>query len=161
MPIEMRVRVQEDPRLTQALRAVRMPGARRAIGRALRASAYLVQESAKDESIIRGGARATGGALTGSYRQSKPHPTKLTSRTGHGRRSIRINMLASGMAIEVGSDVGYMALHEEGGIAARGGAHARAHFAKYPPRPWLKPALDKVSPKFPNIFVEELLREIS
>jgi len=58
-----------------------------------------------------------------------PVPGILTSRTGTGRRSIRVNLSGLPRVAETGSDLIYMAFHE---------LNAKR------PRPWLKPGQDEV-----------------
>lgn len=134
----------------------------------LRKSALRVQAVAASESLIRGGKQA-------------PHPTRLTSRTGTGRRSIGTDFGELPIRVSVGSALQYMALHERGGSVLVPGsivrAHRRntafgkrvkpftvpqhyrsAHSATYPARPWLAPALDKVRDEVPGIFLREWTR---
>lgn len=123
----------------------------------LLSAALLIQRHAAEDTIIRGG-------------KGPPHPTRLTSRTGTGRRSISVDRSGLPSFIAVGSDLGYMALHETGGTVHMPAtevsestrsvafgrrvapfkvpAHLRrGHFALYPPRPWLAPAVDLSYPE--------------
>lgn len=133
-------------------------------------AATLLQRKAQQETIIRGG-------------KGPPHPTRLTSRTGTGRRSITVDRSLVPAAIEVGSDLGYMALHEEGGHIAVPGKivreHTRtrafgrrykpfvvpsyyrsAHGAAYPARPWLKPAIALIEPEIEALLERTMLQAI-
>lgn len=123
----------------------------------LRKIALEVQRIAAGEKIIRGGKQA-------------PHRSRLTSRTGTGRRSIRTNFSGLPNVSVVGSDLIYMAVHEQGGPfsfrASTVRSHTRrvafgkrlapftvpshtrrAHTARYPRRQWLEPAVDDVVPR--------------
>lgn len=77
-----------------------------------------------------------------------PLPTRLTNRSG-GRGlvgNIAMNEAPLPKAIEVGTDLVYGAVHEEGR-------------APYPKRAFLQPALDKLSPKFPVILKKHWKKE--
>jgi phage gpG-like protein len=119
------------------------------VRRALIAMANRVQAIATKEMIIPGGRVRVAGPKGGKgIMTDKPaHPTKLTSRTGALRSSIRVNRGPLPHAIEVGSDLEYAAVHEEG-------------LGRYPKRPFLQPALEKASPEFSDILSRELKREI-
>lgn len=116
----------------------------------------LVQSVAAREKIHPGG-------------RSKPLPRALTSRTGTGRRSIRTDFSRLPGEVSIGSDLKYMAAHEQGGTfsvkAATVAAHTRtkafgktfkpfkvpshtrkAHTLRLPRRAWLEPAVDAVVP---------------
>lgn len=96
---------------------------------ALRKSALRVAAVAAKDEIIRGG-------------KQPPHPTRLTSRTGTGRRSIGVDFphtdpeiatIGSQLrpsSVRIGSFLGYMALHETGGEVLVRGAIVRAHMRK-------------------------------
>jgi HK97 gp10 family phage protein len=120
------------------------------VGRALVKCALLVQSDAAYKKIIAGGrfrgpAGPRGGR--GKMTSSKPHPTKLTSRTSRLRDDIAVNRSPLPWAVEVGTDVKYAAVHEYGG---------RYH----PPRPFLGPALDDMADQFDDIFAREIAKEI-
>jgi phage gpG-like protein len=120
------------------------------VGRALVNCALLTQKIATEEKIIRGGrfrgpAGPRGGK--GKMMSSKPHPTKLTSRTSRLRDSIAVNRRALPWSVEVGTDVVYAAVHEYGG-------------KHHPPRPYLGPALEDASKRFGDIFAREIAKEI-
>jgi hypothetical protein len=119
-------------RTLKSLRIGTNPG-RAAVSRALDRAAFLVQEDAAFRQIIPGGSDA-------------PHPSRLTSRTGTLRRSIRVNR-AGPLARSIGSDLIYGLVHELGG---------RFH----PQRPFLAPALESQGPKFQRLFAEEINRLI-
>ena len=107
---------------------------------------------------------------------SKPLSHAITSRTGTGRRSVRVNFSLNAGWAEVGSDLRYMAVHESGGTftikshtvakhtrtVAFGKKFApftvpaykvKSHKAKFPKRAWLEPAVDEVLPRAPGICV--------
>lgn len=130
---------------------------------ALTRSALRVQAVAAKESMIRGG-------------KQPPHPTRLTSRTGTGRRSIAVDRSELPFRVSIGSALKYMALHETGGEVLVSGAIVRAHTRKsafgkrrkpfqvpqhyrsahsanFPARPWLAPAVTKVEREMPAIFL--------
>jgi hypothetical protein len=141
---------------------------------ALLACGMLVQANAKREQIIRGGQKVKGV-------QSKPHPSRLTSRTGTLRSSISTSWHRSPFELDVGTfetGVGtkmkYGRAHELGfrgtvavpshwreirqafgkPIAPRSTkikAHSRQ--MKLPKRPFLKPAVKAVESQFPSIFM--------
>jgi hypothetical protein len=137
---------------------------------ALVTSALLVQDNAAFHQIIRGGKDA-------------PVKKRLTSRSGTGRRSIRVDRKKE-LFIEIGSDLIYMKNHETGGtflvpahnvrshkrknsLARRGKrivtvkAHRRkSHNIKFPARPFLLPALDAVEGQFEGIFAAEWQKQI-
>lgn len=125
--------------------------------RALKKVALLVQSVASREKIKRGGKGA-------------PLKNKLTSRTGTGRRSIRVDRSGLPSSISIGSDLGYMAAHEKGGtfsvrkstVAAHTRTRAfgkkfkpfkvpshtrKAHKIKLRRRAWLEPAIEDVVPQ--------------
>ena len=102
-----------------------------AVEKALDSMAFQVQANAAMKQIIRGG-------------KGPPHPTRLTSRTGTLRRSIRVNRF-SPLARDVGTDLVYGAVHE-------------LHPTR--PRPFLSPALEAEAPKFDDILRRELQRVI-
>lgn len=158
---QVRVIVRGVPELREALARIRAPGNRAVLDRALTKSALLVQRIAAREKIIAGGVTGRGRART----IAPPHPSQLTSRTGAGRRSIRVNRDDLPFAIEIGSDLTYMAVHEFGGTFSvtrkrpvSGGTVT--YSATYPPRPFLGPALDDAAQQFPAIFAAEFQREV-
>lgn len=124
-------------------------------GRTLRRIVLETQELAANN-LIRGGSQA-------------PVSGKLTSRTGTGRRSIGVDFGSLPLSASVGSTLKYMAVHETGGTFSvpshQVGEHTRTvvfgrkvapfrvpsytvsgHSARYPARPWLGPAVDKMVP---------------
>lgn len=133
--------------------------------------ARLVASNARTKQIMGGGQKAKGV-------QIKPHPTRLTSRTGTLRRSISTNWYRKPEAIDIGSDLKYGAVHEHGysgpvtikehtrKIRQAFGrritprevtvhAHSRIKVT-YPRRPFLEPAVDDEGNRFPAIFVEHI-----
>lgn len=144
------------------------PG-RSAFSSALDEMALKVQENATRSQIIRGGSE-------------RPHPSRLTSRTGTGRRSVRVNR-AAGLVRDIGTDLVYMGLHELGGVASIGpttiprhtrrvvfgrtvrpfsvGPYQRAGYtARFPRRAYLEPALEAMTPRFRGILIDHLRRVI-
>ena len=114
------------------------------VKRALTKSGLLVQRNAALKQMIRGGRQA-------------PAPTKLTSRTGTGRRSIRVDR--SGLRqfyVDIGSDLRYMQLHETGGLVSR-----RGHSFRMPRRAYMAPALAAVQDSFPAVFTKEWSKELA
>ena len=118
------------------------------VRRALTTCALRVQAIAACEMIIRGGRIGKGSRKT----DAPADATRLTSRTGRLRGSIRVNRSPLPRAIEIGSDVAYAAIHELGG-SIRGGT--------MPKRPFMAPALEKASKEFSRIFAKELGRELA
>ena len=133
-----------------------------------------IQRNAKDKQIA-GGGRGKGKALVAL-------PRKLTSREGTLRRSIRVNRGPLPWAVEVGTDLGYGAVHEFGGRfsipSANVASHTRnvafgkkvkpftvpahtrkAHTAKYPKRAFMQPALDAITPRMGKILVDVWKKE--
>ena len=133
----------------------------------LRAAAYDIQKNAADIQIAGGGG--------GKNAAAPPLGNRLTSRTGHLRSHIKVDERHLPYAIEVGTDVKYGAVHEFGGVVDKPSrvikehkrrvvfgrrvapftvpSHFRmGHTARYPKRPFMKPALDAVFPRFGEIF---------
>ena len=163
--VAIRVSVSGIPELKAALERMNPSENKRIFRNGMIAAAVKIQEVSTLQKIKRGG-------------KSPPLPRKLTSRTGTLRRSIKVDRGPLPFAIEVGTDLGYGAVHEFGGRVSfptsrvkehqRNTAFGRkvatftvpahmrrAYVANYPPRPFMKPALDAVAPKFGKIFVDE------
>lgn len=141
----MRVAITIDPGLTRALTSLRKPALHATFRDALTHAAYEVQRIAAQEKIRRGG-------VVGKGRQRMilpPLPDRLTSRTGSLRRSIGVDRSDLPFAISIGTELVYGRVHETGGRFGR---------AKYPPRPFLSPALDDVMPKFESFFARAIQR---
>ena len=155
--VQLRLELRNDEALRRLLENID-PGESPAwVMRALVAAGLRVQRNAATKQIRRGG-------------KGKPLPRKITSRTGTGRRSIRVDRGGlNRLFVDVGSDLAYMAVHETGGTFLRrahtrltpsgGLARVRAHSATFPQRPWLAPALDEENAEMGNIFVREWERE--
>ena len=117
-------------------------------------SAFVVQSNAQNQ-IKRGGSAA-------------PLPDRLTSRTGTGRRSITVERAALPFAIDIGTNLRYMAVHETGGTftipahsrtSSTGTRHrVRSHVARFPKRAFLVPGFNKSIPKIEQIFFRNLKR---
>ena len=129
--LSITIDTREFDRTLEALNLTRGKG-QDALDRALDTMGFKVQANAATKQIRRGGS-------------GPPHPTRLTSRTGTGRRSIRVNRRA--LARIIGSDIIYMRVHELGGT-------------RHPPRPYLSPALAAEAPQFDDILAKELQRLI-
>lgn len=119
-------------------------------------SAFVVQANAQNI-IKRGGSAA-------------PLPDRLTSRTGAGRRSIGIERAALPLAIDIGTNLRYMALHETGGAvtipshtrrsSAENSFRVRSYVARFPARPFLVPGFNKSVRKIERIWFRNLKRMI-
>ena len=110
-------------------------------------SGFSVQRSAQREQMISGGS-------------ALPHPKRLTSRTGTGRRSITLDRSELPRAVNVGTGLGYMALHEEGGVARKVSSRGTAFTARYPARPYLKPALEGERERIRTLFLRRWVQAI-
>jgi phage gpG-like protein len=149
------------------------------VARALEDCAELTQIIAANQMIKSGGrVRGKRGPRGGRGKLTSAAAIggKLTSRSGTLRRSIAVNRSPLPWAVEVGTDLVYGAVHEEGGTVSvpsysrtivgstrSGGASValvKAHTRTYPPRPFLAPALDKASKSFSSIFAREIAKEI-
>ncbi len=126
------------------------------ISRILLRSGQAIQVTVQTKTILRGG----GGA---------PKPNILTSRTGTLRRGQFTNVL-SPRAVEVGTDLVYGAVHEQGGTfsvpthsrrTASGTVTVMAHSKRYPRRPFLEPALKKTERERQKIARQEWQRVIN
>lgn len=167
--MQMRVTVSGIPELQKALARMDPGQNKRILVNGLVAAAHEIQANAAKKQIKRGG-------------KGPPLPHRLTSRAGTLRRSIRVNRGPLPFAIEIGTDLGYGALHEFGGNvdvpSVIVGSHQRkilfgkkvkpftvpthfrmGHTAKYPKRPFLRPARDAVAPRFEKIVIAEWKKE--
>lgn len=132
----VRITLEPSPRLERAIAGLHSPELQRSLARALRRSAYRIQELAAQKFIIRSGPPGV------------VDPIRVTSRTGTLRRSIRTNLGELPRAAEVGTDLVYGAVHELGSRRRR----IRA-------RPFLTPAAELATDRdIPRYFVEELER---
>jgi phage gpG-like protein len=147
------------------------------VGRGLTNIAVEIVRDAAGVQIIRGGRGKNAGA---------PAANRLTSRNlGAGIvGSIRMNKTGLPNWVEVGSDKKYAHVHEFGGEFTIKTHYVREHmrtmafgkkvkpfkvpkffviqhFADFPPRPFMKPALDKVVPHMPAIMLREWDKEVS
>ena len=139
MAVQLRVRIVGSKALTKALDKMN-PGINKKILRdSLIEAALGIQKDAAGNQILRGG---------GGKRNARPAVAgRLTSRTGTLRRSIKVDRGPLPFAIEAGTDLVYGAVHEFG----LGGRQRR---------PFMKPALDKVAPKFGDIVVKHWKRAV-
>ena len=134
--VNVRVVLEPSPGLEHALASLQDPGIAVPIARALRRSAFRVQELAAQKFIIRSGPPGV------------VDPIRVTSRTGTLRRSIRANLGELPRAAEVGTDLLYGAVHELGSRRRR-----------IRQRPFLTPAADLAAARdMPRYFEEELFR---
>ena len=158
MAANIRVVVSGEERVARVLRGIN-PGENPAfVRRALTKGGFLIQREAATKQIKRGG-------------KGRPLPHKLTSRTGTGRRSIRVDRGGlPRLFVDIGSDLKYMQLHETGGTVnirahsrrgRKGGTHkVRAHSATFPARPYLKPGLEAVDTDLEGLFFREWNQEL-
>jgi len=131
--MQMRVTVTGVPELQRALERMNPGENKRILRNSLLSMAFEIQADAAKNQIHPGG-------------KGPPLPDRLTSRTGTLRRSIRVNRGPLPFAIEIGTDLTYGAVHEFG---------SKTH----PRRPFLKPALDAIAPKFGKIVIAEWKKE--
>ena len=135
--VAMRVVVTGVPELQAALRQMNPSLNTKIMERGMIASALEIQKDAAKYQIAAGG--------RGKRQALKALRGRLTSRTGTLRRSIKVDRGPLPFAIEVGTDLGYGAVHE-------------FHSAR--PRPFMAPALAKVSKRFVEIFTNEWAKEV-
>ncbi len=138
MVVPLRVSIVGDKALQKALKRANPAVNTRIIRESLLEAAGRVQADAAGVQIT-GGGRGKGKGLA-------PLPNKLTSRTGALRRSIAVDRRPLPLAVEVGTDLAYGSIHEFG-------------IGNYPKRPFMGPALDKISPQFGAIVVKRWKRE--
>lgn len=173
MAVAIKVTVEGDRELRAWIKRLDMPPA--VMSRGLKGIAFEVQGETTKRQIVAGG-RGKGAALKALAR-------RVSSRTGTLRRSIRVNRGGLPRFIEVGSDLGYAAVHEFGGrvrfSASRVKSHTRtvafgrsvgpytvpsyirsAYSASYPKRAFLAPALAKIAPRMPEIMLREWDKEV-
>ena len=147
-----------DRELRRVIRGIDPETNPRYIRQALRKGGLLIQRNAARKQIKPGG-------------KGPPERTRLTSRTGTGRRSIRVDRGGlTNFFVDIGSDLKYMQLHEVGGTVQRrqhtrqlaGGTlvTVRAHSATFGARPYLAPALDAVERDLEALFVTAMQREV-
>lgn len=154
----IRVQLVGDEKLARVLEQIDPGQSPGWVRRGLVRAGLRVQRNAATKQIKRGGKGA-------------PLPDKLTSRTGTGRRSIRVDRGGlPRLFVDVGSDLGYMAVHETGGTVRRrahsrrtqsgGLARVSAHTATFPARPWLQPALEDEAGGMEDDLAAEWEREL-
>lgn len=134
MALAFSVKVTGVKKLNKKLRQIDPEQNTKILRRALDKAGLLVQKIAATDKIVRGGS-------------GPPLADRLTSRTGALRRSIRVNRAPFPHAIEIGTDLGYGAVHELGLGAAT-------------PRPFLSPALKDAETRVRRFFEDEIRREI-
>jgi phage gpG-like protein len=172
--IVLRVNIEGMQELQRRLKQMNPRQNMKIIRNGLIESALKIQRNAAKEQILAGGG--------GKKNAKPPVPHQLTSRTGTLRRSIKVDRGPLPLAIEVGTDLEYGAVHEFGGTISVPGrvirAHQRSiafgkkvapftvpshfrmgHYAEYPQRPFMKPALDVIAPQIPGIFIEAWRKE--
>jgi phage gpG-like protein len=164
MPVALSISVEGVEAVHQRLERLNIRSHPGLVIRALDKCAELTQEIAATKKIIRGG-------------KGPPHPHKLTSRTGTLRRSIAVSRRHLPWAIDIGTDLVYGAVHEEGGTVnvgsysraigsstRSGGASmalVRSHTRTYPKRAYLVPALEEAANHFDDIFAREIEKELA
>ena len=149
-----RVRVVVDARqmarVRAALGSISATKLAKPVSRFLLKVAYAVATDAAQNQILRGGRFRAGKGL----RDTPPHPSKLTSRTGELRRSLAVNrgVDRAGLPryIDVGSDLVYARVHE-----VEGAGKMRRK------RPFLAPAVEAVSPKFEGMLLAEIEKAVT
>ena len=179
MAVGIKYTLRPTGEVLEVLRSMGQPGLNHALTKALIACAILVSNEITERQIIRGGRVNVGGPRGGKHLvNTKPHATKLTSRSGAGglRESLGtsygIDKSHVPRFIDVGTDIVYGAIHEYGGtirVTPRmrnalhyEGIHLRksTHTITIPPRPFLKPGFEAVEPRFPDVFVKYWKQEI-
>lgn len=179
MGLAIKASFKPSPSLRRTLAAMQAPGLTRVQRRALLKCAFLALENITSEQIIRGGrVRGPRGPKGGKGKlvSAPAHPSKLTSRHGDLRRSLgkKFGIDRSGLPryLDIGTDLVYGAAHEFGAKIKVSpkmraalhykGIHLRAKTKRIilPPRPFIKPGLEAVEPKFPNVFVREWKEEL-
>lgn len=128
----------DDSEAVRVLRAAHPEASGRVAHRALRKAALLVQDDATRNQIQRGGSGPPN-----------PPPGPLISRTGTLRRSIRVDDAGVPRFIDIGSDLVYAGVHELGG-----------NLRNVQPRPFLRPAAEKIAPQLQRLFEDEWTRDI-
>lgn len=142
-------------RVRRVLGSMRAPRVAKVTSAFLMQAAELVLVDAAQNQIIRGGrVRGPAGPRGGKGKllDTKPHPSKLTSRSGELRRSLGVTRGSdrSGLPryIDVGSDLVYARVHELG-------------LGRFPKRAFLAPAVAAVSPKFEGLLLAELEKAVT
>jgi len=138
MPVAMHANVTGAREWLRALNRLSPKEHQEITARSLVECGLLVQRNAAMKQIMGGGQKAKGVHL-------KPHPTRLTSRTGTLRRSISTNRQPLPLAVEVGTDLIYGRVHELG-------------LGRFPKRAFLAPAVEAEEDKFPRIFLKHWRR---
>lgn len=160
MAVGVKVTVVGLDKVERLLKQLRPPASDKAITAGLFRSAEAVKADSTLNQIIRGG-------------KGPVDAKRLTSRSGDLRRSITIDRTKTPRSIQVGTHLKYGRAHElgfSGNVTVRahrrklksGTFDVRSHTRnmKLKARPFLQPALDKVSPRFPTFFVEEIERRL-
>lgn len=122
MPVGVKVKVTGDKRYRKALQRIKPKKNTKVFSLSLRAVGLEIWKLASQKKIRRGRGR-----------DAEPLDDELTYRDGGAAASIRMNLSGLPGYMEVGSDLEYPAIHEEG----RG---------NYPERKWLEPAVDDIIP---------------
>jgi hypothetical protein len=156
--IKVSVNREQLAHLRDVLTTLRAPKQGVFVSKFLLKAGYAVLADAAKNQIIRGGrfrgpAGPRGGK--GKLRDTKPHPTRLTSRTGELRRSLgangdfnrAVNHTGLPKWLDVGSDLVYARVHELG---------TNGH-----PRPFLAPAVAAVSPRFEGMLLAEMDKAVT
>jgi phage gpG-like protein len=139
MAVSIGVSVTGTKELKRALERMNPGTNKRILRNSLLEAAFLLQKDAAMKQI-----RAGRGYEFKKYDPRDVHSTMLTSRTGGLRGSIRTNRGPLPFAIEVGTDKVYGAHHE---LTAK------------KRRPFLKPAMENIAPKFGDIVIKHWKKE--
>jgi len=150
--VRVSVSVTGIPELRRQLAKLQAPQIHSATREFLLKAGFLVLREAAENQIIRGGrfrgpAGPRGGK--GKLRNTPPHPSRLTSRSGELRRSLSQSrgLSRAGLPryVDVGSDLVYARVHELG-------------LRNYPKRAFLVPAVEKVAPQFEALLAAEVAK---
>ena len=132
----IRVTVTGDERVRRVMKDIDPKSNPKFVREALVKGGLLIQRDAALNQMIRGG-------------KGPPDKKMLTSRTGTGRRSIRVDRAGlPKFFVEIGSDLKYMQVHETGGRFL-------------PPRPYLAPAVEAVDQDLERLFARQWQTEIN
>lgn len=159
-PIQIRVvNPRELQKISRAIRRIDPRKNVKIINDGLKAGALRVKRNAQQRQMKRGGS-------------GPPLPSRLTSRTGTGRRSINVDRSGLPRHIDVGPNVRYMATHEFGGTftvrshsrskPSGGRARVKAHSRTVPRRAYLEPAYNAEKANIVSDFMrrwDQALRE--
>jgi HK97 gp10 family phage protein len=138
MPVSVHATITGDKEWLRKLEKLSPQKHKEIMSKSLLECGMLVQANAAQKQIMGGGQKAKGV-------QIKPHPSRLTSRTGTLRRSISTSWHRSPFEIDVGTHLVYGRVHELG-------------LGNYPKRAFLEPAVKAEEQKFPSVFIKHWRR---